>query len=82
MRIKLIHFLLTIITFGILGGIFYYNQGLDEKRLKITSPMLDYEYKKNIILSSKNRKYKLENLRQLVGPKELEKFIIENNKKL
>jgi hypothetical protein len=39
----------------------------------------DYEYKKAIILDSKSLTYKLENLRPLVGPKELEKFIREND---
>ena len=41
----------------------------------IFAPMEDYEYKKNVIFMSKNLTYKLENLRPLVGPNELEKFI-------
>lgn len=48
-------------------------------RYSITTPMEDLEYKKSIIQSSKNLNYKLENLRPLVGPNELEKFIKNND---
>ena len=65
-----------ILIFLLIAGFytfFYIN------RYKISSPMEDYEYKKNIIKSSWNLNYKLENLRPLVGPEELAKFIKENN---
>ena len=67
--------LISIITFCIITSGIYINS----KRYEISSPMEDLEYKKKIITSSKNLTYKLENLRPLVGPNELERFIRENN---
>lgn len=52
---------------------------LNSKRYYISEPMEDLEYKKNIITSSQNITYKLENLKPLVGPNELEKFIKDND---
>lgn len=51
----------------------------EQQRFSVLSPMEDYEYKKEIIKNSKNITYKLENLRILLGPEELAKFIKEND---
>ena len=67
-------FLFLLLIIVCLFTVFFLKQ-----RYFVASPMEDYEYKKAIILDSKNLTYKLENLRPLVGPKELEKFIREND---
>ncbi|MBE7703292.1 MAG: hypothetical protein E7Z89_04495 [Cyanobacteria bacterium SIG28] len=48
-------------------------------RYSVSSPLEDYEYKRAIIAESKDLSYRLENMRSLVGPNELEKFIKEND---
>lgn len=52
---------------------------LNRERYEITAPMADFEYKKAIIKKSKNKKYKIENLRPMVGPEELKEFLKANN---
>ena len=48
-------------------------------RFHISSPMQDIEYKKQILADSHNPFYTLEALRPLMGPRELEEFIKEND---
>ena len=67
--------LVLLFILGILVYAFYSEQ----TRFKISAPMEDFEYKKNIILTSKHRTYKLENLRNLVGPNELKRIMEEND---
>ena len=69
-----------IALFLVLSVGVYFGVKLDSARYEISAPMLDYEYKKNIIKESGNIRYKLENLRFLVGPKELQEFITANDK--
>ncbi len=68
----------SLILFFVIFGLFYFQY--EKQRFYISSPMEDYEYKKAIISDSKNITYKLENLRPLVGPIELENFIKQNDK--
>lgn len=53
--------------------------GLNVYRYHTNSPMPDIEYKKAILRDSHNLKYNLEALRPVMGPKELEQFIKEND---
>ena len=52
---------------------------LSKDQYLITEPMQDLEYKKAIIKDSHNLSYKLENLRPIVGEKELTDFIKSHN---
>lgn len=61
----------TVIASGIL---------VNNERYKISEPMPDLEYKKEIIRTSHNPFYRLENLRKLVGEEELTEFIKQNDK--
>lgn len=53
---------------------------VNSDRYKISEPMQDLEYKKEIIRTSHNPFYRLENLRRLVGEEELTEFIKANDK--
>lgn len=63
-----------IIFAAIFTGISFYNYN------HISSIMQDIEYKKEILKDSGNPRYKLENLRPLVGENELVQFIKQNDK--
>lgn len=53
---------------------------LQNSRYALSAPMQDLFYKMSIIRDSQNFDYKLENLRPLVGERELTKFIKNNDK--
>ena len=75
MKIKInIKFIVIAILFFIFASCIY----LNITRYKISAPMEDIEYKKDIIKKSGNPFYKLENLRPLMGEKELTWFIKSN----
>ena len=69
---------ISILTLLILFLLYFF---YEQQRYSVSSPIEDYEYKKAIITESKKLTYKLENLRSLVGPNELEKIIKENDGK-
>ena len=52
---------------------------IQNSRYALSAPMPDLLYKIAIIRDSHNPDYKLENLRPLVGERELTKFIKENS---
>ena len=64
---------------GILLIIFFSLIFILSGRYKISEPMADIEYKKDIIKESNNIFYKLERLRPIVGKEELTEFIKRNN---
>ena len=75
-KLQLFLSLSLVFILAALSVVFYiYNVS----RYKISSPMEDLDYKKEIIKDSKNIFYNLENLRPLVGENELAKIIEENN---
>ncbi len=78
MKKNLIKTLLLLFVFLITGAYFY----ADLSRYHVDSPMPDIEYKKAILRDSHNVKYNLEALRPIMGPKELEQFIKENDDNL
>ena len=70
---RIILCILIFITVVASGFFINYN------RYKISEPMPDLEYKKEIIRTSHNPFYRLENLRKLVGEEELTEFIKQND---
>ena len=72
-KLKVKYLVLVILLF-----IFCTNIYLNVTRYRISAPMEDIEYKKAIIKSSGNPFYKLENLRPLMGEKELTWYIKTN----
>ena len=75
--------LLVLILVLLIGGkaTFYICEELklNRERYELIAPMPDFEYKKAIIEKCGNKKYKLENLRPIVGPEELKEFLKVNN---
>lgn len=71
--------ILFFILISILFTSIHFNKKIEENRYSVAFSMEDYDYKKSIIKSSKNLSYKLENLKPLVGPEELARFIKEND---
>lgn len=59
--------------------IFGYLKFQDIKRYAISSPMMDFEYKKAIVQTSGDKTFTLENLRPIVGQEELKEVIIKND---
>lgn len=79
-RAKCIYiFILVILIVAGISFYIYYDLKLGRGRYEISAPLLDYEYKKNIIDLSGNKRYKLESLRPIVGPEELKEFLQANN---
>ena len=79
---KLVWFLVLILVLLIGGKAAFYiceEIKLNRERYELTAPMPDLEYKKAIIKQSGNKKYKIENLRAIVGPDELKEFLKTNN---
>jgi len=71
--------ILALLIGGEVSFYLYKEIKLNYERYKISAPMQDMEFKKQIIETSHNKYYKLENLRQLVGPEELFEIIKSNN---
>ena len=72
-------YLKIVIVLFLIFSLGYTAAYLNSKRYEINSPMMDFEYKKSIIKSSKNPFYTIEKLRPLMGEEELTKFIKDNN---
>lgn len=68
-----------LISLCLIFAIGIFSFWLNSFRFNISEPMLDVEYKKEIIKASKNPFYKLENMRAIAGEKEFIQFVKENN---
>lgn len=73
-----ISIIILALTTGILCYRDYYNT-LQNKEFYLNSKIEDLDYKNLIIKDSKNKEFKVENLRPIVGKTELEEFIKKND---
>ena len=76
--IGLLVFILILLIGGKISYHTYQEIKLNKERWELTTPMPDYDYKKAIIDTCQNKKYKIENLRPLMGPEELKTFLETN----
>lgn len=77
-KIYLLGFLIFVFIFiGCILGLKY--KQVHAHSCVDNTPIMDLEYKTSIVEKSKNKDYKVENLRPLVGEKELTEFIVKND---